>query len=404
MKSVWTAVIALAALLPPSSDKEAQLGNADLAVTLEPAVSPAGPNSAEPQMTTAQGRTILSWLELAGKHTALKFTERTGSGWTDVRTAASGDDFMVNASDVPSIRRLANGSLVAQWLQMAGPDPEAYTVQISWSRDDGRTWSAPVNPHHDHTETQHGFASLFQVPGSGLGLVWLDGRAIKPDAPEGVGNMALRATTFDTAGTQLKEVVVDARVCECCPTAAARTADGIIVAYRNRSAGEIRDIYVTRLVNDRWTQPIAVHHDGWMIHGCPVNGPAISAADRDVAVAWFTAQDGMGRTLVAFSRDAGRTFAAPVRVDDTASIGRVGVELLGAHSAAVTWVEAAGERSSFMVRLIDAAGRRGRAVRIGDSSGARYPRVARSGDELLFAWTEAEGGAPRVRTARASVH
>ena len=73
--------------------------------------------------------------------------------------------------------------------------------------------------------------------------------AIPPDAPEGVGNMALRAATFDSTGKFLKESVVDPRVCECCPTAAAETSDGVIVAYRNRSAGEVRDIYVARLVN-----------------------------------------------------------------------------------------------------------------------------------------------------------
>jgi hypothetical protein len=287
---------------------------------------------------------------------------------------------------------------------MDGPDPEAYKIQLSWSKDDGRTWSTPVHPHHDAIQTQHGFASLFQVPGAGLGLVWLDGRAIKPDAPEGVGNMALRAATFDTTGAQVKESVVDARVCECCSTAAAATSDGVIVAYRDRSAGEIRDINVTRLANGRWTPPAAVHHDGWKINGCPVNGPAISAQDRDVAVAWFTAKGDQGRTLVAFSHDGGRTFAAPVRVDEATSLGRVGVELLGDGSAAVTWVESAGQRSSFMVRPVNANGSRGPAVRIGESAGARVPRVARNGDDLLFAWTETEGSLPRVRTARAVIH
>jgi hypothetical protein len=396
MKSCWTVVGAAIALIASAP--------ADSTIVPESIASPAGAGSVEPQMASERGRTILSWLELAGKETTLKYAERTASGWTAARTAASGEDFMVNASDVPSVRRLGDGGLVAEWLQMDGPDPEAYKIQLSWSKDDGRTWSTPVHPHHDAVQTQHGFASLFQAPGAGLGLVWLDGRAIKPDAPEGVGNMALRAATFDTTGAQLKEIVVDARVCECCSTAAAAAADGVIVAYRDRSAGEIRDINVTRLANGRWTPPVAVHHDGWKIKGCPVNGPAISAQDRDVAVAWFTAQGDQGRTLVAFSHDGGRTFAAPVRVDEANSLGRVGVELLGDGSAAVTWVESAGQRSSFMVRRINANGGRGPAVRIGESAGARVPRVARHGDDLLFAWTEMEGSVPRVRTARAVIH
>jgi hypothetical protein len=376
---------------------------ADWAIVPEPLASPAGKNTTEPQLTTEGSRTILSWLELAGTHTTLKFAERTASGWSDVRQAAEGNDFMVNASDVPSVRLLADGTLAAHWLQEDGPDPESYKLRLSWSRDAGRTWSAPVSPHHDTVQTQHGFASLFQASGAGLGLVWLDGRTITPDAPEGVGNMALRAAIFNASGNERPETVVDSRVCECCPTAAAATSEGIIVAYRNRSANEIRDIYVTRLVNGRWTPPTPVHNDGWRIMGCPVNGPAISARGRDVAVAWFTARGDQGHSFVAFSHDAGRTFGPPVRVDDSSSLGRVSVELLNGNSAIVTWVESSPQPSRFSARRVDDHGMRGAAVAVGDSSGTRYPRLARFGDEVLFAWTATENGAAHVLTARARV-
>ena len=47
--------------------------------------------------------------------------------------------------------------------QRAAPDPEASTLRLSWSKDGGRTWTPPVTPHHDGKETQHGFASLFDL-------------------------------------------------------------------------------------------------------------------------------------------------------------------------------------------------------------------------------------------------
>ena len=346
---------------------------------------------------------ILSWLELKGIHTTFKFAERTAYGWSDTRTVASGDDFMVNSSDVPSVRLLADGTLAAHWLQQDGPDPESYKIRLAWSKDAGRTWSAPVSPHHDAVQTQHGFVSLFQAPGAGLGLVWLDGRAIDPEAPEGAGNMALRASVFGTDSRQHGETVVDARVCECCPTAAAATSEGVIVAYRNRSPGEIRDIYVTRLSAGRWTMPVAVHNDGWKIEGCPVNGPAISARNRDVAVAWFNAKADQGHAFVAFSHDAGRSFGPPIRIDEASALGRVGVELLPDGSAAATWVEFGSPSSQFRARRVEASGGVGPAVRIGDSTGTRYPHLAQGANELLFAWTDNENGAPRVRTARASL-
>src|SRR5579862_6393763 len=84
---------------------------------IDPLTSPAGADSGEPQLSVEGERAILSWLETHGKHATLKFTERTSSGWSDPREVVSGDDLVVNAADVPSVRALADGTLAAAWLQ-----------------------------------------------------------------------------------------------------------------------------------------------------------------------------------------------------------------------------------------------------------------------------------------------
>jgi len=369
---------------------------------IETLPSPAGANSSEPQLTAQGDRAILSWLEVSGERATLKFAERTASGWSNAQTVASGTHFFVNSFDVPSVRALADGTLVAHWEERLGADEDsdASKVMLSWSKDQGRTWSRPVSPHHDGTNTEHGFVSLFQAPGAGLGLVWIDGRATNPETES--GDMSLRASVYDAAGKQLRETVVVPRVCECCSTAAAETSDGLIVAFRNRSATEVRDIYVTRFADGRWSAPVNVHADGWMIDACPINGPAVAAKGRDVAVAWFMAKNDQGRAFVAFSHDAGRTFGAPVRVDDAGSLGRLGVQLLDDGSAAVIWIEKSSQRSQFRVRIISPAGTRSAPVTIADTEGSRYPRIARDHDELLFSWVDTDKGS-QLRTARAAV-
>lgn len=357
--------------------------------------------SRSPQLTARGERAILSWLETANFKSALKFAERTPSGWSDPQSVASGEDVVTNAADVPSVRPVGDRTLGAHWNRQYGDDPEAYSLQLSWSQDGGRTWSQPVTPHHDSTQTQHGFGSLFETAGESRGVVWLDGRAMKPGAPE--GSMALWAAAFSADGRQLSETSIDGRACECCQTSVAETAEGVIVAYRDRTAEEVRDISVTRLVDGRWTSPVQVHNDGWTINGCPVNGPSVDARGREVVVAWFTAARGEGEAFLAFSHDAGRSFSAPIRVDDGACRGHLDVELLADGSAAVSWTAAGGGHSQFNVRRIEQNGARSAPVAVANVSGDEYPRLAHGKDELLFTWVEADDGYSHVRTARASL-
>jgi hypothetical protein len=378
----------------------------DATFTVEPLTSPAGAKSSEPQITVQGDRLILSWLEVGDVKTTLKYAERTPSGWTAPQSVYSGDTFFVNAYDVPSVRALSDGTIAAHWTESLGEESDASRIRVSWSKDKGHTWSRPVSPHHDGTKTEHGFVSLFQTPATtaanaGFGLVWIDGRLTDPEKE--TGDMSLRATSYDAAGKQGLEKIVDPRICECCATASADTSEGVIVAFRNRTKDEIRDIYVARLVAGKWAAPTVVHDDGWKITACPINGPAISANGKEVAVAWYMAKDDQGKAFVAFSHDAGRTFGAPTRVDDSTSLGRLGVQMLADGSAAVTYNEFANKHSQFRVRRISPDGVRSPAVTVADTSSGRYPRVARVRNELLFSWTDGEGAATKVLTARASL-
>ena len=154
-----------------------------------------------------------------------------------------------------------------------------------------------------------------------------------------------------------------------------------------------------RRVGGEWTEPRTIHDDGWVINACPVNGPAVAAAGRRVAVAWFTGAPGP-RVLVAFSDDAGATFGPPVRVDEGAGQGRVDLVLLDDGAALVSWLERGGEGAEIRLRRVAPDGA-GPAFSLASTSAERasgFPQMARSGDRILFAWTEA-GSPPRVRTA-----
>jgi hypothetical protein len=363
-------------------------------LTLAPLALPAPEGSEHPQLTSSPRGAILSWLEQHEATTTLRFSERTSAGWSEGRKVAAGEDWFVTSADVPSVLRLKNGTLVANWYPTTDALTEAYETRLSYSSDEGQNWSSPLSPHHDGTKTQHGFVSMFELATGGLGLVWLDGRDQELNTKDPLGgSMALFFASFDTRWKQDAESRVDARVCECCQTAAVVTPDGVLTAFRDRSEEEVRDVKVSRLESGAWTPAQSIHDDNWKIEACPVNGPALSARGRDVAIAWFTAEGDKGRAFAAFSQDAGRMWSAPIRLDDGVSSGHVDIEWLDDGSAVASWVEFADQRSRLRVRRVWPSGARSDAVEPpGSVRVSGYPRMTRAGDELILAWTDSESG------------
>jgi hypothetical protein len=363
---------------------------------------PASPGAMAPSLTPSADGPLLSWLEPGKPGTepdtpshALRVSRFRDGRWSAPVTIAAGGDFFANWADFPAVAQASDGSLTAHWLARTGSGTYAYGIFLAHSTDHGATWSPTGLLHSDRLPAEHGFVSW--VPeGTGLRAVWLDGRETVQEGP-----MTLRSGIPGKAGS---EEVLDARVCDCCQTDAAETADGPVVAYRDRSDKEIRDIYVIRKTATGWSTPTPVHQDGWEIPGCPVNGPAVAAAGRRVAVAWFTAAEPAGpRVQLAFSEDGGKSFAAPVLIDGEKPLGRVDLQLDVKGDAIVSWLAFQEKGAAVRLRRVSPKGAAGGPpLTIAATSAARsagFPRSAVLGDRLWLAWVEDAGGASRVRAA-----
>lgn len=372
--------------------------------------SPAGPGSGEPFLATDGKDVYLSWLEAVddARH-ELRFSRLEGERWSEPVTIARSDRFFVNWADFPSLTPGPEGTLWAHYLERGGKGTYDYAVRVVRSGDGGESWSEPVTPHDDASPTEHGFVSTLPTE-EGVGFVWLDGRryAASEDGGPPTREMTLRYRFAGIDGALGEEMLVDGRVCDCCQTSSAMTAEGPVTVYRDRSEREIRDIYVSRLRDGVWSEGAPVHEDGWEIAGCPVNGPAVAARGTEVAVAWFTAAGDVPRVKVAFSDDSGATFGDPVVVDDGNPAGRVDLVLSEGGSALVGWLErTGGEDAEVRLRRASPDGTVSSSVPLAGSSGSRasgFPRlVSPEPGTLILAWTDLKNVEPRVRVERIHV-
>lgn len=380
---------------------------------------PAVPGSGQPHLFAGEDGTVwMSWVEpqrsgqasdsSAGERHALRYATFDGASWTGPHTVAEGTDWFVNWADVPSLRPLPDGRLAAHYLRSNGPNPLAYEVRITQTTPEGM-WQPAVVPHGDGTETEHGFVSLLPWSENRLLAVWLDGRNMAGEGGGHQGEMTLRGGVLDASGTVERQALLDERTCECCPTSAVRTDDEALVAYRDRTEEEIRNIKLVRYDGQSWSEPALLHDDGWQIEGCPVNGPALAARGEGVAAAWFTAAGGRPQVKVAFSEDGGRTFGTPTVVAGSGAEGRVALLLSDDGTAVVSWLGQGEETAALRARRVRPDGSTAPPATIAPlastSRGVGMPRMVETEDHLYAAWTrpESAGDDAGVRLARMPV-
>jgi len=366
-------------------------------------VSPAGANSEEPNLVKGgDGNLYLSWIEKSDEKAVLQYSKWQDSKWSAPEIIAEGSDWFVNWADYPALAVNQAGGKIAHYLQMSDSGSYTYDIKVVGKKSGSTEWSAPIKLHSDSVSAEHGFVSMIPMTDNKFFLSWLDGRNTVSTEPKGHdehssgGAMTIRSAFLSSDLQVSDEVELDSRVCDCCQTTAAITANGPIVAYRDRSEEEIRDMSIVRMVDGQWTTPMTIHNDGWNIAGCPVNGPRSIADQNNLAIAWFTAAEGVAKVNLAFSEDAGETFGAPVQLDQGSGIGRVDIDMIDAETLFVSWME----KDDLVGAKVNSNGDILKRYQLATSSKGRssgFPQIALIGDGVMVAWTDSEEKRVKVK-------
>lgn len=348
------------------------------ALKVETAPNPSGPDSSQVNLSATQdGNLLMSWIE----GDSLKYAIRKAGQWSAPRTIASKRHFFHHPAELPEVIAMPGGTYLAHWIEAPGTESEAEYIWLSSSRD-GIKWTTPVMGHHDKSEVEHGLASMAPSGDKEASIFWL--QALHgPDKPT-----SLMRTVVGVDGNEIKEETLAPDVCECCPTAVAKTAHGLLLAYRAHTKDDIRDIAVTRLDGGRFTSPKIVYPDKWQVDACPVNAAAVAAKGENVAIAWYTAAEDKPRVEIAFSPDSGATFGKATVASTGPAYGYASVALDDAGGAYVSWLERGGDGARVLARHIQNTGAAGPVIEVaaGTRKNLGYPRILRAGNEVWIAW------------------
>jgi len=205
------------------------------------------------------------------------------------------------------------GNVYVLWhneIPLEGRRFPASNLRFVRSVDGGKTFSPAIYVNDDYhgPPTSHGFHSIAVSPDSTIYVCWLDGRD-RAVAPE------VRVARSRDGGQSFEPgVVVAQKICPCCRTAMTVDVDGVLyLAFRHAPPDNIRNMFMARS-EDRgktFSTPTQIHNDGWVIDGCPHNGPALDTdAAGNVHVVWYTGKEQGYGVYYAISKDRGDTFSS----------------------------------------------------------------------------------------------
>jgi len=329
---------------------------------------------------------------------------------SDERHASLGAEQPPRVALVPRAGR--DPEVVVVWTAKSG---DGSRLLISRSHDGGASFARAIPVEGSEAAGNRGWESIAVDRDGHVFAVWLDHREVassggSPMHHEGHDHASAGAPKADGAvraqSSKLYFAALDGAsrsqaltggVCYCCKTAVTTGPDGAIyAAWRHVYPGNLRDIAFTasRDGGRTFAAPVRVSSDGWILDGCPENGPALAVgADNVVHALWPTLVGGANgdaeSTLALFhatSRNGG-AFSPRERVaiEGTPRHPQLTATSVGLVAA---WDEqtASGSRRVVLARL--AGGGSAPREIVSGNARAQTPAIAGTSDAVVIAWTE----------------
>ena len=363
-------------------------------------------SNAQPSLVSNNGLLSLTWISSdKDMNASLNFRQFQNQEWTNTLTLATGSNWFVNWADFPT-HAISGDRILTSYLKKSASGTYTYDVFLSLRELSGDKIKDDFILNTDGFKAEHGFVSIVAKDSEGFFVSWLDGRnTVEKDINGNHKPMTIRFAEITSAGDIVNENELDSSVCDCCQTSITYTDKGPIVVYRDRSEEEVRDIYVTRNIDSVWETPVPVHNDGWVIYGCPVNGPKVVANSNNVAIGWFTASNAKPKVNLSFSELYGSSFGDPININDHDAIGRVDVAFLNEQEVLVSYMEVEDFETYLRIKKVSINGDVSKPITISKINGGRstgVPQLEILEDDIFIVWTVFENGNNQLKTVKFS--
>ena len=350
-----------------------------------------GDNNAQPNLVSSNGALSLSWISSKNKNKAsLHFSQFKKGKWIKPQKIANGSDWFVNWADFPA-HAINEDLIITSYLKKSDSGTYTYDVILNLQKLSGEKIKKDFLLNTDGVKAEHGFVSIIPNNNKGFFITWLDGRNTVEKKLDGHHKpMTIRFAEITNTGEVINESELDEAACDCCQTSIAMTNNGPIVVYRDRSENEVRDIYTIRNINGVWEEPNPLHNDGWIINGCPVNGPKVAVNSTNLAIAWFTVVNDNPIVNVSFSKTNGDSFGTPFKLNDLDAIGRVDVAFLNNEEVIVSYMEVDNIGTYLRIKKVSFDGKISEPITISKIDGGRntgVPQLEIIDSEIFIVWT-----------------
>ncbi|WP_114791426.1 YHS domain-containing protein [Niabella yanshanensis] len=236
---------------------------------------------------------VISWTETETeskkKHFYMAtFDELTKAFLTRVSIPVE-QNVALHEEGMPKIAIKGDGTIIAVYETSTPSEKNKFAGDVRYivSMDKGKTWTLPRYLHQDTVAGKsHSFATITRLGDGEIGACWLDASLSKISKGRPV-----KFAKTSAANAFGNEQLVDSVACECCRIAIGGHPDGrLAIAFRDIINDSIRDLsIITSNDNGKnFSGAIPFSNDGWVIDGCPHNGPSVSIGEKNIYVTWFT--------------------------------------------------------------------------------------------------------------------